>query len=83
MALLEVMQMSQADLEYLTTHHNGAIGASGTSTFSQQCDNVRVHCVYNAPPVVQIKAATPQESPSGYKLVMGSCEFAIGLEVSP
>ena len=81
MALLEVMKMTLADLQYIVNNHNGAIGSSGTGS-GPQCVSTTVHCCVSPPPTVQVQTATTSESPSGYKLVMGDCEFAIGLETT-
>lgn len=79
MALTEIMRMKEEDLEFLVERHNGALGSSGTGS-GEGCDGTVVHCCFPDPPTAQIQTAEPEESPSGYKLVAGDCEFAIGLE---
>jgi hypothetical protein len=79
MALTEIMKMKQVDLEFLVQNHNGALGSTGTGSGSG-CDGTTVHCCFQEPQAVQVQVASAGESPSGYKLVAGDCEFAIGLE---
>ncbi|MBW7846296.1 MAG: hypothetical protein H3C45_11825 [Bacteroidia bacterium] len=73
------MKMKKQDLQFLVARHNGALGSSGTGSGSG-CDGTTVHCCFADPTTAQIREATTEESPSGYKLVAGRCEFAIGLE---
>lgn len=79
MALTEIMRMKKSDLEFLVERYNGALGSTGTGS-GRPCDGTTVHCCFPDIPTVQIQKADPDESPSGFKLVAGDCEFAIGLE---
>lgn len=79
MALLEVMEMKVADLQFLTTNFNGAMGSSGTGS-GPQCDHTTVHCCFRGSNVIKVAPALPGESASGYKLIVGTSEFGIGIE---
>ncbi|MFW6247225.1 MAG: hypothetical protein ACOC22_03590 [bacterium] len=86
MALTEVMKMKSSDLEFLVEQHNGALGSTGTGSGTNGgggqvcCDGTIVHCCFKDIEFIKVQEADPDESPSGYKLVAGDCEFAIGLE---
>ncbi len=84
--LVEIMTMSQPDLDYITQVNGGNVGAVGSFSGNVTCPNNTAHphllmeCrIHNAAPQLIKIEQCPAGDLFPYKIVIGNAEFGVGL----